>query len=63
MGIELASAELYLMTAALVSRFDMALWETDEKDVGFFHDYQVAMPKSGSNGVRVKTTVLKQKDK
>jgi cytochrome P450 len=58
LGIELANAELYLMTAALVRRFDTTLWETDETDVAFFHDYQVAMPKEGSKGVRVKATVL-----
>jgi len=53
LGIELARAELYLVTAALVSSFDMRLWETDESDVGFVHDYQVAFPKMDSKGVRV----------
>lgn len=57
-GIELAGAELYLMTAALVRRFDMTLWETDESDVKFCHDYQVATPKLGSKGVRVVPTAL-----
>lgn len=52
-GIELARAELYLVTAALVKRFDMKLFETDESDVAFVHDYQVAMPKMDSKGVRV----------
>lgn len=58
LGIELANAELYLMTAALVRRFDMTLWETDESDVAFFHDYQVAMPKPGSKGVMVQARML-----
>jgi cytochrome P450 len=58
LGIELANAELYLMTAALVRRFDMTLWETDEMDVAFLYDYHIAMPKVGSKGVRVKATVL-----
>ncbi|RAO73882.1 uncharacterized protein BHQ10_009894 [Talaromyces amestolkiae] len=58
LGIELAGAELYLMTAALVRRFDMALYATDETDVGFLYDYQVAMPKMDSKGVRVNATVL-----
>jgi cytochrome P450 len=53
MGIELARAELYLVTAALVKSFDMTLWQTDESDVAFEHDYQVAMPKLDSKGVRV----------
>lgn len=58
LGIELAGAELYLLTAALVRRFDMTLWQTDETDVGFYHDYQVATPKLGSKGVRVMATML-----
>ncbi|QSZ35699.1 hypothetical protein DSL72_006821 [Monilinia vaccinii-corymbosi] len=52
-GIELARAELYLVTAALVKRFDMKLFETDEGDVSFVYDYHVAMPKRDSKGVRV----------
>ncbi|KAB8252844.1 cytochrome P450 [Aspergillus flavus] len=53
LGIELARAELYLVTAALVRKFDLVLWETDERDVSFEHDYHVAMPRDGSRGVRV----------
>ena len=53
LGVELARAELYLVTAALVRMFDFELWETDERDVSFEHDYHVAMPKDGSKGVRV----------
>ncbi|KAF7929088.1 hypothetical protein EAE99_004832 [Botrytis elliptica] len=52
-GIELARAELYLVTAALVTRLDMKLFETDESDVAFIHGYQVAMPKMDSKGLRV----------
>lgn len=54
LGIELARAELYLMVAALVRRFEMTLWETDASEVEFMHDYQVAIPKMGSKGVRAK---------
>ena len=53
LGIELARAELYLTTATLVRRFDMALYETGADDVAFLHDYQVAMGKLDSLGVRV----------
>ncbi|TVY90100.1 Cytochrome P450 monooxygenase [Lachnellula willkommii] len=49
-GIELARAELYLVTAALIRGFEMELWETDESEVAFVHDYQVAMPEFGSKG-------------
>jgi cytochrome P450 len=58
LGIELARAELYLVTAALVRTFDMTLWQTDESDVAFVHDYQVAMPKLDSKGVRVMARAL-----
>ncbi|KAI9642649.1 hypothetical protein NHQ30_008380 [Ciborinia camelliae] len=57
-GIELAHAELYLVTAALVKRFDMKLFKTDESDVNFTYDYQVAMPKMDSKGVRVMAKTL-----
>ncbi|KAE8143633.1 cytochrome P450 [Aspergillus pseudotamarii] len=53
LGLELAKAELYLVTAALVRMFDLELWETDERDISFEHDYHVAMPRDGSRGVRV----------
>lgn len=59
LGIELARAELYLTTAALVRRFDMALYETGADDVAFLHDYQVAMGKLGSLGVRVLPQIRK----
>jgi len=57
-GIELARAELYLVVAAVVKGFEMTLWETDESDVAFVHDYQVAMAKLDSKGVRVKAKAL-----
>lgn len=58
LGIEMAYAELYLLTAALVRQFDMELWETEEKDVAaFFHDYQVAMPELGSQGLRARVAM------
>ncbi|KAJ5113433.1 cytochrome P450 [Penicillium angulare] len=52
LGIELANAELCLVIAALVRSFEMTLYETDARDVAFEHDYQIAMPKMGSQGVR-----------
>lgn len=58
LGIELARAELYLVTAALVKGFDMTLWETDESDVAFVHDFQVTMPNFDSKGLRVMAKVV-----
>jgi cytochrome P450 len=53
LGIELARAELYLVTAALVKGFQMTLWQTDRSEVEFIHDYQVSMPRLDSKGVRI----------
>ena len=53
LGIDLARAELYLVTSALVRQFDMALYETGVDDIAFLHDYQTAMGKLDSLGVRV----------
>jgi cytochrome P450 len=53
LGMELARAELYLVTARLVSGFELELYETRESEVAFVRDYQVAMPEVGCLGVRV----------
>ena len=58
LGIDLARAELCLVTAALVKSFEMVLWDTDESDVTFMHDYQIAMPKLDSKGVVVMAKAL-----
>ncbi|KUJ11582.1 cytochrome P450 [Mollisia scopiformis] len=58
LGIELARAELYLVVFALIKKFDMTLWQTDESDVAFVHDFQVAMPKMESKGVRVMAELI-----
>lgn len=50
-GINLAYAELFLMVAAVV-RYDMQLFETDESDAKFQHDFHVAFPKLGSKGIQ-----------
>ena len=51
LGINLAHAELYLVIAA-VAWYDMKLYKTDESDVKFQHDYQIAHPKLDSQGIR-----------
>jgi cytochrome P450 len=55
LGIELARAELFLVVARLVTEFGdkMKLFETEEEEVEFVQDYQVALPGPGSKGVRV----------
>lgn len=50
-GINLAHAELFLVIAA-VARYELELFETDESDVEFQHDYQIAYPKLNTKGVR-----------
>jgi len=54
LGIELARAELFLVTATLVREFvEMRLWETGPEEVAFVGDYQVAVPAVGAKGIRV----------
>ncbi|KAF7895089.1 hypothetical protein EAF00_006903 [Botryotinia globosa] len=53
LGIELARAELLLATAALARKFEMKLWNTDEINVAFVHDWQVFHPKIESDGVMI----------
>jgi cytochrome P450 len=57
-GIELARAEMYLVTAALVQSFDMTLWNTEARDVAFVHDYQVSMPSLEFKGVEATVAVM-----
>ncbi|KAL9620731.1 MAG: hypothetical protein Q9160_004744 [Pyrenula sp. 1 TL-2023] len=52
-GINLAYAEIYLALAA-AARFDWELFETDESDVRFKHDFHAAFPKLDSQGVRAR---------
>lgn len=51
-GMNLAQAELCLAVAA-VAKYDMELFETDERDIRFQHDYHVAHPRLNSKGIRV----------
>lgn len=52
-GMYLANAEMALAIAAM-ARWDLKLFETDEMDVTFLHDYHIATPRLDSQGVRVK---------
>ncbi|KAI1813306.1 cytochrome P450 [Poronia punctata] len=58
LGIELARAEMYLVTAALVQGFDMNLRKTEASDVAFAHDYHVSMPSSRFKGLEATVTAL-----
>ncbi|KAI0544301.1 cytochrome P450 [Xylaria curta] len=52
-GRHLANAEIAVLLAVM-ARWDMELFETNEDDVKFKHDYHVMCPELGSKGVRVK---------
>ena len=52
LGVSLARAEMMMVLVAVVARFEMRLFETDESDVAFQHDFQVAHAKLDSKGVR-----------
>lgn len=58
LGIELARAEMYLVTVALVQGFDMKLWKTEASDVAFVHDYHVSMPSLKFKGLGATMTAL-----
>lgn len=54
-GMHLAEAEL-LLAIAEMAKWDMDLFETEEEDVKFLHDYHVATPRLNSSGVKVTVT-------
>ncbi|KAJ5671164.1 hypothetical protein N7507_000291 [Penicillium longicatenatum] len=56
LGINLALAELYLIVATLVRRFDMDLYETTLEDIATYRDYQVGFPKEKNPGLRAIVT-------
>lgn len=55
LGMNIAYSEMYLGIAALVSRFDMELYEFDSKrDLDIVRDCFIGLPSKESKGVRVK---------
>ncbi|KAK4869402.1 hypothetical protein LT330_005784 [Penicillium expansum] len=58
LGINLAYAELFLVLAAFVRRFDMELFETSEKDIAFARDFGTPHPDEGNCRVRAIVTRL-----
>ena len=55
LGLNIAYSEMYLGVAALVSRFDMELYDFDQKrDLDIVRDTFVGLPSKESRGVRVK---------
>ncbi|KAJ5360620.1 hypothetical protein N7517_009811 [Penicillium concentricum] len=56
LGMNLAYAELFLVLAAFIRRFDMELVETSEKDIAFARDFGTPYPDEGSARVRVMVT-------
>jgi cytochrome P450 len=55
LGINVAYSEMYLGIAALVSQFDMELYDFDQqRDLDIVRDCFVGLPSKESKGVRVK---------
>ncbi|KAI0189470.1 cytochrome P450 [Astrocystis sublimbata] len=52
-GRYLANAEKAVLLAAM-ARWELELFDTNEEDVSFRHDYHVLCPREGSQGVRVR---------
>ncbi|KAJ5958353.1 uncharacterized protein N7479_005503 [Penicillium vulpinum] len=55
-GMNLAYAELFLVLASFIRRFDMGLFETSEKDIAFARDFGTPYPDEGNGRVRVIVT-------
>jgi hypothetical protein len=52
----LAYAELFLVLAAFVRRYDMELFETTEKNIAFERDFGTPYPDEGNTCVRAMVT-------
>ncbi|KAJ5134654.1 hypothetical protein N7448_000326 [Penicillium atrosanguineum] len=55
-GMNLVYAELYLIISTLVRRFDLELYETTDKHIGFARDFGTPYPVEGNFNVRVMVT-------
>ncbi|KAJ5461744.1 cytochrome monooxygenase aflU [Penicillium daleae] len=58
LGMNLAYAELYLATAALIRRFELGLFETTEKNIEFARDFGTPFPDEGNYSIRVQVKRL-----
>ncbi|KAJ5416866.1 uncharacterized protein N7487_000416 [Penicillium crustosum] len=56
LGMNLAYAEMFLVLAGFVRRFDMELFETSAKDIAFARDFGTPYPDEGNPRVRVMVT-------
>jgi len=52
----LAYAELFIVIATLMRRFDMELYETTKKDIEFVRDFAAPYPESRNFKVKVLVT-------
>lgn len=60
-GINVAYSEMHLITAALVTRFDMKLHDFDQKrDLDTVRDAFIGLPSKESRGVRVEISTRKR---
>jgi cytochrome P450 len=53
MGINLATAEIYLTLATVFRRYNMELYETTERDAEIVHDFFIPHGHQDSKGVRI----------
>ncbi|KAF9883416.1 hypothetical protein FE257_003499 [Aspergillus nanangensis] len=52
LGLNLAYAELFLVFATMIRRFDLELFETSEKDIEFARDFGTPYPEEGNFSLR-----------
>ncbi|KAL3471741.1 cytochrome P450 [Aspergillus californicus] len=55
-GVNLAYAEMFLVIAALVRKFDMELYDTPKANIEFARDFGIPLPEKGELNVRVMVT-------
>ncbi|KAL5364358.1 cytochrome P450 [Aspergillus floccosus] len=58
LGMNLAYAELYLVIATMIRRFDFELYQTSKKDIDFVRDFGTPYPEEGNFGIRATITKI-----
>ncbi|KAL4897326.1 cytochrome P450 [Aspergillus ambiguus] len=56
LGMNLAYAELFLVTAMIIRRFDLELYRTSKEDIDFVRDFGTPYPDNGNFSIRATVT-------
>lgn len=55
-AFSLAYAELFLVIATMIRRFDFELYQTSKKDIDFVRDFGTPYPDEGNFGIKAIVT-------